>query len=146
MPDVDADAVVIVVGSEECGLVSEADRRLEAELPGVEGDGRTYVRDLQMDVAHRRGGWQRIECRVLAGPHQVIDVERGRCQLHPALRVTPGLGRSVGVQLDPVPVRIGHVDGLGDGVVRQSVSAIRLRAARSSHEARSARVGSSSAR
>src|SRR4051812_7756835 len=51
--------------------------------------------------------------------NQIVEVERGRAHLNPfaVRRHRPLLARAVPVELDPVAVGVGQVEGLADAVV-----------------------------
>ena len=111
--------MVVAADREERCLVAQLPHQLESEHVAVEADRRGDVGNAQVHVPHHRARgepFERLATRVVEYRDEVVRVERpGRHQL--ADVSLPALARPVGVDLDPVMIRIAEIDRLGNLVV-----------------------------
>ena len=113
LPGVHRHVVVVAACADEQGRVAELGCGLEAELVDVELPGRGDVADAQMNVSD--GGRTRRcrghGCWVEMIAQEPVRVEHQRGHLYLAMGPAPGRLVAVGVQLDPIALRVGEVEG-----------------------------------
>jgi hypothetical protein len=117
-PGVEAQVVVIAERGDE-RRAREAGHDVESDAVAPEGERPVDVPHVQVQVPHREVG-RGLGARLLVRDRveQVLQVERqGTADRGGVAQVAPALARAVRRQLDPVPVRVGQVDRLGDVVV-----------------------------
>src|SRR5689334_22146184 len=98
--------MVVVAAARDEDRLRPAGHEVEAEALEVEAARRVEVVGLEVDVPDAGAGGEAV--RALAGGEQPLRIERECGHLQAAVAV-PGVPRSVGVELEAVPVRIVEV-------------------------------------
>ena len=111
--------VVVPAGRDEQGAWIEAGHHVEPERADPEGRRGVEVGDLEMDVPEHGPLGHRGRVRVAPRlGEDALEVERQRRHRDLVSLARPLLARAVPVELDPVALRVGEVEGLADEVVR----------------------------